>query len=275
LLWISGQANACEQQLECLFPNSWQLSVAVGVGVRTNPLVDGDNVPLLILPDIAWYGEAAYFDNGELGYQWYEEDTHAFETFVHLDAERSFFSFWDPANIFLPLDTSFVSSPDFDNPEQAAPLEVSKNDIASRKWAINGGVRWHIYQKNSEWLLSLETDVTSVHNGSKLNLSYQQRWQLGNWRVAMTPSLIWKSDKLVDYYYGVSSRDKVDSTLYYRANGGWQTKLAFTAQTQLTEHWMWLFMGSYQTLHSGMTDSPLIQEKDIKSIFIGLAYRFK
>ena len=128
LLWISGQANACEQQLECLFPNSWQLSVAVGVGVRTNPLVDGDNVPLLILPDIAWYGEAAYFDNGELGYQWYEEDTHAFETFVHLDAERSFFSFWDPANIFLPLDTSFVSSPDFDNPEQAAPLEVSKND---------------------------------------------------------------------------------------------------------------------------------------------------
>jgi MipA family protein len=33
--------------------SSWQLGLAFGVGVKASPLVDRDDIPLVILPDIA------------------------------------------------------------------------------------------------------------------------------------------------------------------------------------------------------------------------------
>jgi outer membrane protein len=266
-------AFACEPPQECLLPNSWQIGVAVGLGVRSNPLVDGDNVPLLLLPDIAWYGDAAYFDNGEFGYQWVETKTHAFETFIHLDEERSFFTFWSPTNIFLPSSGLDILSPGSE-PVLQPPAEISINDIASRKWAINGGLRWHYKQKSGEWQISLEKDISGVHKGEKLQLSYQHNWQWQDWRIALKSTAIWKSEKLSDYYYGISARDNVSSQFYYHAEAGWQPKLSLQVQHPISSSWLWLLSASYQKLHSGITNSPLVREKDVQSVFSGVAYRF-
>ena len=84
LIFLVGvkPAYACDDGQDCIEQGEWQLGIALGAGVRTNPLVDGDNIPLVILPDIAWYGESAYFDNGEAGFQWTLNDTFAHEVFV-------------------------------------------------------------------------------------------------------------------------------------------------------------------------------------------------
>ena len=272
-LFHSYVADACEPPQDCLLANSWQIGIAVGIGVRSNPLVDGDNVPLLLLPDIAWYGDAAYFDNGEFGYQWVDSETNAFETFIHLDEERSFFTFWSPSNIFLPSGDLALATPGSELDSQT-PEEISVDDIASRKWALNAGVRWHLKQKTGEWQISLEKDISGVHKGEKLHLSYQHNWQWREWRMALKTTAIWKSEKLSDYYYGISARDNVSANYYYQARAGWQPKLSLHLQHPLSSRWLWLLNASYQKLHSGVTNSPLVREKDVKSVFSGVAYRF-
>jgi MipA family protein len=252
----------------------WQLGIAMGLGVRTNPLVDGSDIPLIFLPDIAWYGENAYFDNGELGYQW-QSDSYSFETFIAINRERSFFSFWHPANILLPtanLDVSTVVGPA--EVADSGTTKISIDDIASRRWAMDGGGRFHIHQKNGEWRLALSTDVSSVHNGQQVALSYIHNWQLFSWRLSVTPSLIWKSSSLINYYYGLSARDKVELQVYYNGRGGWQPAISFSASKKIDEHWQWLVFGTFQALNDGMSDSPLVEADNISSIFFGMAYRF-
>ena len=126
-------------------------------------LVNGKNIPLVILPDVAWYGEKAYFDNGELGYQWLNQPKFSVETYLQLDRESALFSVLHPANILIPNAsasnsiTSPATSEGSDSvadsilpDESLSPVfpenqkqdnSLSIDDVASRKWAINGGIR--------------------------------------------------------------------------------------------------------------------------------------
>src|SRR6185503_3572374 len=46
----------------------WRLGVALGYGQRTNPLIQSDDIPVIVDLDIAWFGERWFFDNGDLGF---------------------------------------------------------------------------------------------------------------------------------------------------------------------------------------------------------------
>jgi outer membrane protein len=268
-------AASCDNNENCVTPGEWQLGLALGLGMRTNPLVDGSDIPLVLLPDIAWYGDNAYFDNGELGYQWQGERDLAFESFININRERGFFSFWHPANILIPTNNLGVSS--IVGPDEVANPGTSKisiDDIATRHWAVDGGIRFHFHQGGGEWKLALSTDVSSVHNGQQVALSYVHQWQWLSWRLSLTPSFIWKSSNLIDYYYGVSARDKVEMQEHYYGQGGWQPSISLSASKKIDEHWQWLVFGSYQALNEGMSDSPLVESDNISSIFFGMAYRF-
>ena len=265
-------AQACEVESECVEQSSWKLGVAIGVGARSNPLVDGDTMPMIILPDIAWYGEAAYFDNGELGYQWLAEDKFAVETFVVFDTERAFFSFWEPSNVLFNTDVMTSSLPGFDT-ELASP-NVSINDIAHRDWTINAGIRGHYYTPNGEWTASWQHDALNVHKGNKFELGYRHRWRVDDWRLSLGFTAHWKSQELLDYYYGLSFRDGVPLDLLYEARAGWQPQISMGLSHPISDNWQFLFRATYRKLNSGMTDSPLVDKKSVQSVFIGAAYRF-
>src|SRR3954470_11663654 len=47
---------------------SWRLGAAFGYGERTNPLIQSDDIPVIVDVDIAWFGKRWFFDNGDLGY---------------------------------------------------------------------------------------------------------------------------------------------------------------------------------------------------------------
>ena len=165
-IFFSSAIFACSESKTCIEKSSWQLGIAIGVGIKSNPLVDGNDIPLVILPDIAWYAENAYFDNGELGYQWLNQHKFAFETFIQLDRERAFFSFLHPANILISTESLSQNSPEF--PTQDVQRNLSIDEIASRKWAINGGFRGHYFLSNGEWQFTLHQDISSVHKGHQV-----------------------------------------------------------------------------------------------------------
>ncbi|GGO66330.1 MipA/OmpV family protein [Bowmanella pacifica] len=268
LLLVGGQAVACEQ--DCIDTHQWQIGVAIGAGVRTNPLVDGDNIPLVVLPDIAWYGERFYLDNDELGYQLAAHSDWAAEVFVNINKEAANFAFWHPANIFsnLALTNSMIG------PSAEVRRAVSKDDVATRHWAVNGGVRLHWRFENAELQVSTVTDVSGVHNGGQAELNYSYSGHIGAWRWSVTPGLIWKSARLVDYYYGLDDRDGVDTSLYYEGRSGWYPSLMLQVTKPLAENWLLLASMNWTKLHKGMTDSPLLAENKIRGLFVGVAYHF-
>ena len=51
---------------------SWRLGVALGYGMRTNPLIQSDDIPVVVDLDIAWFGERWFFDNGDLGFELFD-----------------------------------------------------------------------------------------------------------------------------------------------------------------------------------------------------------
>ena len=275
LFAFTARAGACERGDACLIKGQWQLGLALGLGLNSNPLEGGDNIPLIILPDIAWYGDAAYFDNGELGYQWIEQPSSSFVTYLTLDKERAFFSFWHPANILLPVNRfnniASAPPPEVDGPEQ---LSVSVDEVGRRNWAVMAGGRWYFRQKNTQWQVTLEKDISGTHNGEKLELGYQHYWQWPTIRLTTELKMIWKSSALVDYYYGVDEQDRVEPSFYYHAGSGWQPAIGVSLQKHLHNNWYWLSRVSLQKLHSGMTNSPLVAERNIYSVFSGFAYQF-
>jgi outer membrane protein len=250
--------------------------VAFGLGVRSNPLVDGDPIPLVILPDVAWYGESAYFDNGELGYQWLSKEKVSFESFVSLERERAFFSFWQPANILVSNPDFATDTPSIPSGEDQSPATppISVDQVAARKWSINAGIRARYRLQSSEWLVSARSDVSSVHNGSQFSVSYLYAWQQQEWNVTVTPSLTWKSSALIDYFYGIGERDNVNETYYYSGTGGWQPSISIVSTKKINPQWQWILRAKIQKLHTGMSNSPLVEENSIRSVFAGVGYQF-
>jgi outer membrane protein len=287
-IFVSGTILACTDEETCIEKSSWQFGIALGVGVKTNPLVDGDDIPLVILPDIAWYGEKAYFDNGELGYQWLSQPKFAFETFLNLDSESAFFRFLHPANILAPSEgsssiasPSFPETPDFSGPTDSDKEDILNNqrslsidDIATRKWAINGGLRGHYFSTVGEWQLAFLQDISNVHKGQLVALQYSQKWLWHDFQMRLRLGTDWKSARLIDYYYGVSKRDTTLSEYYFNGQSGWQTYLSINVLKPINENWSWLAKMSYRRLPNSLTDSPLIEQNSISSVFLGVAYRF-
>ena len=277
-LFVSSTILACSEDDTCIEKSSWQLGIAFGLGVKTNPLVDGDNIPLVILPDVAWYAEQAYFDNGELGYQWVNQAKYAFETFLQLDRERAFFSFLHPANILIPTEGFSPISPD--KPDSSAEdiqtpqSNLSIDEIASRKWAITGGIRGHYFLSNGEWQLTFLQDISTVHKGQQVGIEYSHRWLWHSFRLGLRIGSDWKSATLIDYYYGVSQRDTDLSEFYFKGQSGWQTYLSINAQKPINENWSWLANIGYRRLPNSLTNSPLIEQNNIRNLFLGVAYRF-
>ena len=274
-LFVPSATLACSGDETCIEKRSWHLGIALGVGVKTNPLVDGDNIPLIILPDIAWYAEQAYFDNGELGYQWLNQSKFAFETFLQLDRESAFFSFLHPANILAPREGFTPASPDQSvGDTQISLRNLSIDEIASRKWAINGGIRGHYFLSSGEWQLSFQQDISNVHQGQQVGLEYSHRWLWGNFKLGLRIGADWKSNRLIDYYYGVSERDTVLRELYFSGKSGWQPYLSISAQKPINENWSWLANIGYRALPDSLTKSPLVEQDNVSNVFLGIAYRF-
>lgn len=277
-MFMSSAILACSEDETCIEKSSWHLGIALGVGVKTNPLVDGDNIPLVILPDIAWYAEKAYFDNGELGYQWHNQNKIAFEAFIQLDQERAFFSFLHPANILVPSESfapdepTLPATPTVEIKDNQSRLSIDQ--IANRKWAVNAGIRGHYFLSTGEWQLTVQQDISNVHKGQQVLLEYSQKWLWRSFRLGMRIGAHWKSARLIDYYYGVSQRDTNLTEHYFSGESGWQNYLSVSLQKPINKNWTWLANISYRKLPNSLTNSPLVEKNYIGKIFLGAAYRF-
>ena len=78
----------------------WEIGIAFGYGERSNPLIQSDDIPVLIDIDIAWYGERWFFDNGDVGRTLFDGANVTVNFIGRVNSNRVFFS---------KTDTDYVS----------------------------------------------------------------------------------------------------------------------------------------------------------------------
>ena len=283
LAWTSAaQSSVCEDGTACVTERNWHLGLALGYGQRSNPLADRGNLTLVVLPDIYYYGERWFFDNGRLGWSWQRQANYELSLVTRLNPERSYFSSSYLGNWFGEQYMAFTDDP-FQNSVTEATAEVQQAS-GDPNWSLDAGLQldwfpaphWHI--RSNLW-----GDLTRRHQGGQFHLrlarQFQSQW--GQFQVRLEAD--WKSTRLIDYYYGVQfSPEQQDTShfmsryghLEYQGQASWQPALTVSWSYSLNDHWRLLAMSRYQLLGSGMTNSPLVTDDAVTTFFMGVGYRF-
>lgn len=263
LVWLLPASVLIADEFPEAEPESespWRLGVALGYGQRTNPLKYSDNITVIVDVDIAWFGEHWFFDNGDVGYTLSENDLFTVNLLGRINSDRVFFS---------KTNTQFISISN-----SVGESLVVEAEIPDRDYAIEAGVElladgdWGYLQAGAF------QDVSRTHKGSEIYAEYSHTFRNGRWFYEPSLGVSWKSQKLNDYYWGVTPDEASAAFPPYEADSGVNYFARFQLSYQLTRKWATLFVVEYERLNHEAAESPLVEEKSVYGAFAGLKYNY-
>jgi len=279
-------AQCVEANEQCAPVDEWEFSLAIGAGLLTNPLHGGSDIPLIIIPEISYYGEKIFFENNALGYTFYEAPTFSLSAISLLNRENSFFNRWHPHNVFVPLNASGISesqsdsAPGFGGPidKDIPPPEIEVDDVSNRKWALDAGlqVNWFLSEKN-HLVMRLLHDVNNIYNGFNGKIEFTHRFAgfgTPNTQWKLTTGVNWLSQQQVDYYYGIGENDTQDPNYFYQGGAALNPYIKIHSNYKLNKNWRITFTARSELLAKAISDSPLVEDEVIKTIFLGVVYDY-
>lgn len=266
----------CLASGDCITQGEWEISAAIGYGQKTNPLKDYDDIPLYVLPSIAYYGEHWFFDNGNLGYSLQEAEKYSLNLVTSYSDDRAFFYDWDPSNIFFSRTTADnlnIIPMGMSSLSRASEPKVF-NSLESRSFTFYGGLEAFYYARLGFLKLAYAHDMFNVHNGDTAHVSWNYNMAVNQWVFDLALRADWKSAKVIQYYYGVRQSENSYWSQQYQASSAWNTGMELTTRYIINEQWNILMAYRYTALSDEIADSPLVNQDNSQSYFVGAAYRF-
>ena len=293
---LTAQEEAeIQQAIDDYEERPWELGVAAGYGVKTNPLINSDDIPMYAVLNIAWFGDYLFFDNGDLGLNIYETEKLSLNLISHINNEREIFEWLNNAQLGLsfstisgdapPSDVNENQPPDIDRPffpiinldeleeEQGngfdLPVEPTKRSLA-----VDGGFELLYDDGWGDIQLQVMGDMTHTHKGWEVWASYAYPWKSGNWTIIPSFGVNWKSHHLLDYYYGVKKSESVKNRPAYQASSGFNSFVKLSMSYRINDHWGIVGVAEYESLSRSIRHSPIVDQDGIETLFIGLMYNF-
>ena len=256
---------------------SWRIGAAFGYGERTNPLIQSDDIPVLVDVDIAWFGKRWFFDNGDVGYTLFDRSSSTTSLVARVNDDRVFFgktntryvNFAYTGNGFttgLPPPAAAGGSED-----PPPPVEVNPPD---RDYAIELGVESLL---DGDWgaaELRAFHDVSGTHGGYELSAHYSRRWTVGRLSIAPTLGFSYKSAQMNNYYWGVHADEATDALPEYHAGAGVNFEGGLVTNYYLTRHLRFALSVNYERLADEIAASPLAEDDYVVAYFSGFAWTF-
>jgi outer membrane protein len=289
-LLFAVQANACSSDAhdDCVEVGKWELSLGLGVGVRTNPLADTSDIPLVLIPQINYNGERFFIQNLDLGVILWQGETQQLNLLATPSYDQVFFHRWSPSNFFIDSNAFATvgkeTSGNKGNPTLEStgddrelvtpafsPLEA--RDLRDRHMA---GLAGFEYSWNTPFLdlqVQYLTDFTQVHSGEELRIALAKHWRSGKHQWLASVGANWQSSEVVNYYYGVSTAE-ADARGPYATDSALSPLLRLDWNYQLTERWDLRMLTSYRILPDEISASPLINDNKVITVFVGGVYHF-
>ena len=251
----------------------WRLGAAFGYGQRSNPLIQSEDIPVLVDLDIAWFGRRWFFDNGDVGFTLSDGDRATTSLVARLNSDRVFFGKTDTryVNLAYAGNGQTVSMFDETGALVTEPVEVQPPD---RDYAVELGVESLIDGNWGAITLRAFHDVSNTHEGYELGAYYSWRWIAG--RVSLSPSVgfAYKSAALNDYYWGVHADEASPALPEYHPGDGFNLEGGLVANYHITRHLRFALSVNYERLSDEIAASPLAEEDHVFAYFSGLAWTF-
>lgn len=239
----------------------WRLGVALGYGERSNPLLNADDIPIAVDLDIAYFGERFFFDNGDVGLTFADNERVTASAMARLRSDRVFFG---------RTNTRFVNI-GATGQNLESPVEVK---VPDRDYAVEAGVellsdgRWGFLQA------SAFHDVSGTHGGYELDLDYGIGFRAGLWYLRPSVGASYKSAELNDYYWGVRPDEANVALPAYQAGAGINVRARLNANYYFSRNWMLTLSAEYERLNDEAAGSPIVSEQAVLGYFAGFGYRF-
>lgn len=258
---IAVQSTASGAEAEKRQDSRWRLGIALGYGLRTNPLVQSDDIPIVVDIDIAWFGDRLFFDNGDLGVTIVDNDRVTGSLVARVNSDRVFFGRTDTRFVTLdavgmPLSEAF----EFEVPDRSYATELGFEVLADGSWGQLQLAAYH--------------DISGTHDGYELFADYGYGWRSQRWSFAPSFGLSYKSDALNDYYWGVDDTEVNPALPAYTASAGINTHARLAFAYQINRHWNFSLVAEFERLNDEAAASPLVTDSGVFGYFAGFGFRF-
>jgi len=261
----------------------WRLGVALGYGQRTNPLIQSDEIPILVDLDIAWFGERWFFDNGDLGFELLDRPAFTLNAVARVNTDRAFFAKTNTRYInFRYLSAGNTTSlTNQGNPppptlggdvppvEETLPFKPPERD-----YAIEAGFESLFGGEWGSATVHAFRDVSGTHDGFEIGADYDYRITRGRFSISPSLGIEYKSRKLNDYYWGVHDDEASFTVAEYHADGGFGWQAGLRSSYYLTKNLRLALSANYERLQSSVADSPLVKDDYVLGYFGGFAWTF-
>jgi outer membrane protein len=254
--------------------SSWRLGVALGYGRRTNPLIQSDDIPVVVDVDIAWFGKRWFFDNGDVGFALIDRPLFTTNLVARVNSDRAFFS---KTNKELVTFTQLgggeqvpATDPDTGIP-LARPVELKP---PKRDYAIEAGVEVLLDGEWGQSTLRAFHDVSNTHDGYEISADYSYRWTRGRLSLAPSVGVAYKSASLNNYYWGVHKGEATFVLPEYHVDAGVGWEAGLRTSYYLTKSIRLAVSANYERLQHSVAQSPLVDQRYVFAYFAGLGWRF-
>jgi len=276
LLWTTARAAGSECTAtsdDCVATGTWSLSVALGAGVRTNPVVGGKDIPIVVVPQFSYYGKRFFIDNLDPGVTLFDGESNTLSLVASPGYDRVFFYRSDLQNIFAFSPTSFsggktsyVTKP---SPSVQAQTPDAFRELSqpARRVTYLAGPEWTFKHGKLSGQLDYLHEITGRTHGDEIRaaLGVPLGSVLGG-SINARAGLTWKRAATVNYYYGYPGLYKPGSALNPFVKLGYSRPLS--------SKWRFDAFVHCERLGNAIADSPIVDRHYVTTAFIGATYVF-
>jgi outer membrane protein len=244
---------------DCVAVRSWHFSLSLGLGVRTNPLREGRDIPLVIVPQFSYYGKRFFVENLDLGFTLADARNNTVSLIGSPGYDRVFFYRTDLQNFFVAgADTAFSTN--------RPTLAHRQFPARPRRVTYLAGPEWTFRYRGLSGQLDLLHEVTGRNHGDEIRGAVHIPLIESVGALSANVGFTWKSAAIVNYYYGIPNA--------YQAGADFNPFVKVGYSRPLGGRWKLQAFVHLERLGNAIADSPIVGQRYVTTVFAGARYDF-
>ena len=255
----AGSCNA--QSKDCVAVGHWNFNISLGAGARTDPVIHEATIPLVVIPQVSYYGKRVFVEDLDLGFTLTESDASTLSLIATPGYDRVFFYRSDLQNIFvsgLPNAANGYATTGASHAESVPG--------GPRHWTYLAGPEWTFETHGVTGQLDLLHEITAQNHGNEIRAALGIPLIESTGSLSANVGLTWKSSAIVSYYYGVPG--------VYAGRWALDPFVKLGYSRPLSSKWRLTAFVDYEHLGNAIADSPIVNAPYVVTVFAGATYAF-